>query len=55
VVSVDALDPDAIAAGLETAIARREELSALGLERSRDFAWVEVGRRTIDVYRSVVQ
>ena len=54
-VSVDALDPDAIAAGLETAIARREELGALGVERSHDFAWAEVGRRTIDVYRSVVR
>ena len=52
-VLVDPLDPDAIAAGIEAARARREELRALGLERARSFSWAEAARATADVYREV--
>jgi glycosyltransferase involved in cell wall biosynthesis len=38
-VLVDALDPDAIAAGIAEACARRDELRRLGLERARGFTW----------------
>jgi glycosyltransferase involved in cell wall biosynthesis len=50
-VLVDPHDPAAIAAGLEEAVARRDELRARGLERARAFSWDEVARRTVDVYR----
>jgi glycosyltransferase involved in cell wall biosynthesis len=52
-VVVDGLDPESIAAGLEEAVARRAELSALGLERAAAFTWRDAARRTVDVYRSV--
>jgi glycosyltransferase involved in cell wall biosynthesis len=50
-VLVDPLDPDAIAAGLEEALDRRDELRALGLERARAFDWRDVARATVEVYR----
>ena len=50
-VLVDPLDPAAIAAGLEAASRRRDELRARGLERARAFSWEEVARRTTEVYR----
>ena len=50
-VLVDPLDPDAIAAGLNEAIDRRDELRARGLERARAFDWGEVARETAAVYR----
>jgi glycosyltransferase involved in cell wall biosynthesis len=50
-VLVDPLDPDAIAAGIEEAASRREELVPAGLERARSFSWSEVARRTSEVYR----
>ena len=49
-VLVDPLDVDAIAAGIESAIARREELRALGLERVRAFSWDEAARLTQAAY-----
>jgi glycosyltransferase involved in cell wall biosynthesis len=52
-VLVDPLDPDAIAAGLEEAVARRDELGARGRERARQFAWQETARATLEVYREV--
>ncbi|MBX5474687.1 MAG: glycosyltransferase family 4 protein [Thermoleophilia bacterium] len=52
-VLVDPYDPEAIAAGIEEAIARRDELRARGLERARAFSWDETARRTIEVYREV--
>ncbi|HKI93473.1 MAG TPA: glycosyltransferase, partial [Gaiellaceae bacterium] len=52
-VLVDPLDVAAIAAGIEEAAARREELRALGLERARAFSWEESARRTVEVYREV--
>ena len=50
-VLVDPRDARAIAAGLEEAVARRDELRARGLERAQAFSWSEVARRTVDVYR----
>ena len=50
-VLVDPLEPDAIAAGIESAVARRDELRARGLERSAAFSWDESARRTVEVYR----
>jgi glycosyltransferase involved in cell wall biosynthesis len=38
-VLVDPLDPDAIAAGIAEAEARRDELVPLGLARAREFTW----------------
>jgi glycosyltransferase involved in cell wall biosynthesis len=54
-VVVDGLDPDAIAAGLEEAVSRREELVPLGAARARDFTWDRAARETIAVYRSVAR
>jgi glycosyltransferase involved in cell wall biosynthesis len=51
-IAVDALDPDAIAAGLEEAIARRDELVGPGLARAAQFSWADAARRTLAVYRS---
>jgi len=50
-VLVDPLDPDAIAAGLNEAIERRDELRPLGLARARAFDWGKVARKTVAVYR----
>jgi len=50
-VLVDPHDPAAIAAGIEEACSRREELVPAGLERARAFGWAETARRTADVYR----
>jgi glycosyltransferase involved in cell wall biosynthesis len=54
-VEVDGLDPDALAAGLEQAIARRDELRAAGIERAAAFGWDDVARRTVDVYRAAAR
>jgi glycosyltransferase involved in cell wall biosynthesis len=53
-VLVDPLDPASIAVGIEEAIARRDELVRLGVERARAFDWRETARRTADVYREAV-
>jgi glycosyltransferase involved in cell wall biosynthesis len=50
-VLVDPLDPASIAAGIEDASGRRDELRARGLERARAFGWDDVARRTVEVYR----
>jgi glycosyltransferase involved in cell wall biosynthesis len=50
-VLVDALDPEAIAAGLRVAADRRDELAAKGLERVRGFSWERAARETAAVYR----
>jgi glycosyltransferase involved in cell wall biosynthesis len=52
-VLVDALDVEAIAAGIEEAIARREELGRQGRERAAAFSWAESAKATIEVYREV--
>jgi alpha-1,3-rhamnosyl/mannosyltransferase len=53
-VLVDPLDSAAIAAGLEEADLRRDELRALGLARAGEFTWDDVARRTVDVYRTAL-
>ena len=52
-VLVDPLDPAAIAAGIEEAVARRDELSARGLERAARFSWRATAEATLAVYREV--
>jgi glycosyltransferase involved in cell wall biosynthesis len=53
-VLVDPLDCASIAAGLEEADRRRDELRALGLARAAEFTWDNVARRTVDVYRAAL-
>jgi glycosyltransferase involved in cell wall biosynthesis len=53
-VLVDPLDPASIAAGLDEADRRRDELRALGLVRVAEFTWDDVARRTVDVYRTAL-
>ncbi|HEU0304525.1 MAG TPA: glycosyltransferase family 1 protein [Gaiellaceae bacterium] len=53
-VLVDPRDPASIAAGIEVASARCDELRRLGLERARAFTWEAATRATADVYREVV-
>jgi glycosyltransferase involved in cell wall biosynthesis len=50
-VLVDPLDPASIAAGLEQALARRDELRGQGLGRAAGFTWDAVARETAAVYR----
>jgi glycosyltransferase involved in cell wall biosynthesis len=50
-VLVDPLDPASIAAGIEAAAGRRDELVEAGLARARDFDWAETARLTAEVYR----
>jgi glycosyltransferase involved in cell wall biosynthesis len=50
-VLVDPLDPASIAAGIEEAAARRDELARAGLERAREFSWEKTARLTAEVYR----
>jgi glycosyltransferase involved in cell wall biosynthesis len=54
-VLADPLDPDAIAAALNEAIARSEELRKRGLERARAFDWRDVARQTVAVYCEATQ
>jgi glycosyltransferase involved in cell wall biosynthesis len=50
-VLVDPLDVEAIAAGIEEALRRSDELRARGLERARAFSWDVTAERTQEVYR----
>jgi glycosyltransferase involved in cell wall biosynthesis len=50
-VLVDPLDSASIAAGIEEAVARREELVTAGIARAREFNWAETARRTAEAYR----
>jgi glycosyltransferase involved in cell wall biosynthesis len=52
-VLVDPLDADSIAAGIEDALARPDELRARGLERAQAFSWDRVARDTWAVYEAV--
>jgi glycosyltransferase involved in cell wall biosynthesis len=49
-VLVDPYDVEAIAAGIEEAVSRRQELSARGLERAREFSWPATADATLAVY-----
>ena len=51
---VDRLDAESLGAavvGLARSRERRENLSALGLQRSHSFSWDRAARETLDVYR----
>jgi glycosyltransferase involved in cell wall biosynthesis len=50
-VRADPESPESLAAGIEEALARREELVALGLEQARRFRWVDAGRIMLAGYR----
>jgi glycosyltransferase involved in cell wall biosynthesis len=50
---VDPLDPAAIAAGIERAIARRNELRVRGPERAARFTWAAAADATAAVYREL--
>lgn len=50
-VLADPLDPASIAAAIEEARGRREELRRKGFERAAEFSWEETARRTVEVYR----
>ncbi len=50
-VLVDPLDVEAIAAGVEEATSRRDELARLGVERARAYRWDAVAPATVAVYR----
>jgi glycosyltransferase involved in cell wall biosynthesis len=52
-VLVDPQDPAAIAAGIREAIARRDELAALGPRRARGFTWQAAAEATAAVYREL--
>jgi glycosyltransferase involved in cell wall biosynthesis len=54
-VLVDPLDPESIAAGIEEADRRRDELRPRGLERAAAFTWADVAARTIAVYREALE
>jgi glycosyltransferase involved in cell wall biosynthesis len=53
-VLVEPLDADAIAAGIEEARSRADELRARGLERAARFTWDETARLTIEAYREAI-
>ena len=47
---VDLESPQAIAAGIDEALARSEQLIALGIEHARRFTWRETGRVHLQSY-----
>jgi hypothetical protein len=49
-VLVDPLDVDAIAAGIQAAFARREELVAGGLARAREFTWERAADSVVELW-----
>jgi len=49
----DAQDPEAIAAGVEEAMARADELRDAGTKRAARFTWDACARAHVDVYRSL--
>ena len=50
---VDPRDVSSIAAGIERALSRREELRAAGLERARAFSWAATAEATAAVYEEL--
>jgi glycosyltransferase involved in cell wall biosynthesis len=53
-VLVDPLDPESIRAGIEEAIARRDELVPQGLERAKAFAPERFAEATVAIYREAL-
>jgi glycosyltransferase involved in cell wall biosynthesis len=53
VIRVDPADPDAIAAGLEQAAARRDELAARGPQAAARYDWSRTAAETLALYREV--
>jgi glycosyltransferase involved in cell wall biosynthesis len=53
-VLVDPRETEAIAAGIDEAVRRRDELAALGRSRARDFSWERTADAVLDVYRELV-
>jgi glycosyltransferase involved in cell wall biosynthesis len=53
-VLVDPLDASAIAAGIQEAIARRDELVPLGIARAREFPWSRAADAVEALWREVV-
>jgi glycosyltransferase involved in cell wall biosynthesis len=47
-------EPDGLADAVRSALERRGELAAAGLERARSFSWQETARRTAEAYRRVL-
>ncbi len=52
-VLVDPLDVSAIAEGMRTAVARRDELVPLGLERARSFTWQRAADSVVELWREL--
>jgi glycosyltransferase involved in cell wall biosynthesis len=52
-VLVDPYDSAAIAEGIRTAVARREELQRIGPNVARAFTWKRGAELTADVYREL--
>ncbi len=50
----DPLSVEAIAAGIQDALARREELAAAGVERAREWSWERTAAATAAVYEELV-
>ena len=50
-VLVDPLDVDSIAAGIEEAVQRRDELREAGIQRAARYTWEGAARATVEVYR----
>jgi glycosyltransferase involved in cell wall biosynthesis len=51
---VDPSDPGSIAAGIERALARRDELRAAGFERARLYTWEAAAEATAAAYRELL-
>jgi glycosyltransferase involved in cell wall biosynthesis len=52
-ITVDPADPESIAAGLEQAAARRDELSARGPQAAAPYNWARTAAETLQLYREV--
>jgi glycosyltransferase involved in cell wall biosynthesis len=52
-VLVDPLDEETIAAGIEEAASRRDELRALGLDRTKAYTWTSVADAVERVWREL--
>jgi glycosyltransferase involved in cell wall biosynthesis len=54
-VRVDPDDPDAIAAGIRTALERREELCAAGIAHAAQFTWRRCGEIHLQAFEEAVR